>query len=78
MTPPPRKCDVKNNPDVLIFVDDCAVLFEPQNWKSTEWLHNRCNLSVEDAQVRERVRVHPCQWEAIVTELKEAGFRVQL
>jgi len=74
--PPMPKLKTKTIPDVVVLVDDNAVLLEPQNWRATEWLYNRCNLSAEEAQVRERVRVHPLQWEKIVAELKSAGFEV--
>lgn len=64
------------NPDVIVLIDESAVLFEAQNWPATKWLYNRCNLSLENAQLRERVRVHPCQWEKILAELRTAGFDV--
>ena len=74
--PPMTNFIRERNPDVVLLVDENAVLFEPQNWPAAEWLYQRCNLSLEGAELRERIRVHPCQWEKILAELRHAGFDV--
>ena len=63
-------------PDVVVISGDHVLLFEPQNWLATEWLHRRCGLSLDNARVRDQIRVHPCQREKIVDDLKAAGFEV--
>jgi hypothetical protein len=63
-------------PDVIVISDDHVLLFEPQNWPATEWLHRRCGLSMDNAQVRDQIRVHPCQRLKIINDLKAAGFEV--
>ena len=64
------------NPDVVIIPADHVLLFEPQNWSATEWLHRHCGLSMDKAQVRDQIHVHPCQRGKIIADLKAAGFEV--
>ena len=64
------------NPDVILISTSDVLFFEPQNWRASEWLHQRCALSMDNAQMRDRIAVHPCQREKIITDLKAAGFEV--
>ena len=64
------------NPDVIIIVGDQTMLFEPQNRRALEWLHERCGMSIEDNPKHNAVRVHPSLSQKIVDELKAAGFEV--
>lgn len=66
----------QRTPDVVVLVDSHVLLFEPQNPRATEWLHHRCNLTLENPQARDRIQVHPCEWQKIVGELQQAGFHV--
>lgn len=62
------------NPDVIVISEDRSFLFEPQNLRTTEWLHQ--HLGMEKLRVRDRIRVHPSQCEKMIGELKAAGFEV--
>jgi hypothetical protein len=67
---------VFQNPDVVVTLADHVLLFEPQNIQATEWLHQRCGLSMDNAQERDPVRVHPYEWRRIIDDLRNAGFKV--
>jgi hypothetical protein len=64
------------HPDVIVIEADQSLLFEPQNKRASELLHRRCGLSIEGVQVRERIRVHPCQGRSLIDDLTIAGLRV--
>jgi len=66
----------KTSADVVVTEADHVLVFEPQNWPATEWLHRRCSLSIDNAQVRDQIRVHPCQRLKVINDLKAAGFEV--
>lgn len=64
------------NPDVIVIPADQSFLFEPQNPRASELLRRCCAVDAEDIQVRERVRVHPCQSRKIIDNLRTAGLHV--
>lgn len=63
-------------PDVIVIPADHVLLFEPQNLSATEWLHQRYGLSMDNTQVRDPIRVHPCERQRIIGDLRTAGFKV--
>ena len=64
------------NPDVIVIPTDQSFLFEPQNPRASELLRRCCGVDAEGIQVRERVRVHPCQSRTIIDNLRTAGLHV--
>lgn len=64
------------NPDVIVISTDQSFLFEPQNPRASELLRRCCAVDAEGIQVRERVRVHPCQSRKIIDNLRTAGLHV--
>ena len=62
------------NPDVIVVTAEQSFLFEPQNWRVTEWLSRYLGLT--NLGIGDRIRVHPARRNAMVHELKAAGFNV--
>jgi len=63
------------SPDVIVISGDQTVLFEPQNTRVAEWL--RLRFGLDNLSVRDRVRVHPDRNDAMMQQLKAAGFEVR-
>jgi hypothetical protein len=64
-------------PDVIVISGDQSLLFEPQNMKASEVLHQCCGLvSIDGAERHERIRVHPGRSREIIDDLRTAGLTV--
>ena len=64
---------IELNPDVIVISDDQSFIFEPQNELALRLLSKCCGVK---AQIRERIRVHPCKSRRIIAELKAAGAAI--
>ena len=63
-------------PDVIVISDDGSFIFEPQNRRVTQWLHELCGLDMENTETCDKIRVHPCKRNKIIAGLRVAGFEV--
>jgi hypothetical protein len=70
----PFHCET--TPDVVVISGDQTLLFESQNLQVTHWLYRRYGFNAHDAEARDRIRVHPCEYHKIIDDLKAAGFKV--
>jgi hypothetical protein len=66
----------QKSPDVIITSSDQVLLLEPQNWRVTQWLHERCGLRMDNIEACDKIPVHPCQRSRVIADLKAAGFEV--
>jgi hypothetical protein len=74
--PEPRPFHSKAIPDVIVTAMGKDFFFEPQNWEATEWLCRRFGLTVKNAQARDKIRVQSSERQAVIAEMKSAGFEV--
>lgn len=63
-------------PEIVVISDDQSLLFEPQNMQAWELLVHGCGLTMDDINLPERIRVHPCRSGKIIGELRAAGVTI--
>jgi hypothetical protein len=63
-------------PDVVVKTTRETILFEPQNQRASDWLHQRCGFVGETVTGGTEFKVHPSRSKEMVEELKAAGFEV--